>query len=342
MPVDDPLYLPSLAAADAAFTSPARSANGIWLLLTMVLFALTQMGGFDWIGIAMLMGVLLIHEAGHYLGMQMFGYRDVRMFFIPFFGAAVSGKKHAAPAWQQLIVLLLGPLPGIVLGAVLYVVLQPRDFESREFYTIVMLIGLNAFNLLPLMPLDGGRVVHLLIFRRHPVLELIFRVIAAGALGLLAFAMGSIILGILAVFLAIGIPLGYRQATRAREMRQTLPSARAPWPELSEPEQRELYRHAREILPGDQNPANIGTRMLQLHEAVAERSPGVLATLAFLGLYLGTLVMVPVLLVLMGMDMHRRNPDLANDVAYFRSSSSNSGMSRTIAMASVLDSEHSV
>jgi hypothetical protein len=154
--------------------------------------------------------------------------------------------------------------------------------------------------------------------------------------------MGSIILGILAVFLAIGIPLSYRQATRAREMRQTLPSARAPWPELSEPEQREIYRHAREILPGDQNPANIGTRMLQLHEAVAERSPGVLATLAFLGIYLGTIVAVPVLLVLMGIDMHRRNPDLGNEVAYLRSSSSNSGMPRTWAMASVLDSAHSV
>lgn len=312
MPAEDPLFLPSLAAADTAFTSPARSANGIWLLLTMVLFALTQMGGFDWVGIAMLMGVLLVHEAGHYLGMQIFGYRDVRMFFIPFFGAAVSGKKHAAPAWQQLIVLLLGPLPGIVLGAVLYVVLQPPNFESREFYAIVMLIGLNAFNLLPLMPLDGGRVVHLLIFRRHPLLELVFRILAAAALGLLAFAMGAFILGILAVFLAIGIPLGYRQATRAREMRLAFPSARAPWPELAEPEQRELYRHAREILPGDQNPANIGARMLQLHEAVAERSPGVLATLAFLGIYFGAIMAVPILLVLMGLDMHRRNPNLQN------------------------------
>lgn len=38
-----------------------------------------------------LLPVLLFHEAGHYLAMKIFGYRNLKMFFIPLFGAAVTG-----------------------------------------------------------------------------------------------------------------------------------------------------------------------------------------------------------------------------------------------------------
>jgi Zn-dependent protease len=302
------LFEQSVAAADSQYRAPARSNAGVWLLVTMVLFALSNLGDFSWSRIAVLMGVLLFHEAGHYLGMQLFGYRDVRMFFIPFFGAAVSGKKHAAPPWQQLIVLLLGPLPGIIVGGILYAALRPSEFDSLAFQAVMMLIGLNAFNLLPLLPLDGGRIVHLLVFRRHPGVELVFRILTVAGLCALAILTWSVILSILAIILAIGIPLGYGQAKRARALRATWPSLRAIWPQLGDAEHRELFQHARALLPPDQNPKSIGLRMLNLHEAVSESSPGALATLGFLAIYLGAVFAVPVMLVIIGLDVRSRNP----------------------------------
>jgi hypothetical protein len=64
------------------------------LLVSLALFVLVrqQQSGSPR-GLVILVGVLLFHELGHYAGMRLFGYRDVRMFFIPFFGAAVSGKR---------------------------------------------------------------------------------------------------------------------------------------------------------------------------------------------------------------------------------------------------------
>jgi len=92
--------------------------------------------------------VLFFHEAGHWLGMRLFGYRNVRMFFIPFFGAAVSGTKHAAPAWQQAVVLLLGPLPGIAIGLALQAIFAP-DIDSRLGKLVFTLVILNGINLAP-------------------------------------------------------------------------------------------------------------------------------------------------------------------------------------------------
>src|SRR5262249_26862794 len=97
-----------------------RSRRVFWLVLTLALCFLLFWNGSAPAEAFILIGVLLFHEAGHFLGMRTFGYRDVRMFFIPGFGAAVAGKKEGVPAWQEAIVLLLGPLPGLVLGSALY------------------------------------------------------------------------------------------------------------------------------------------------------------------------------------------------------------------------------
>jgi len=98
----------------------------------------------------------------------------------------------------------------------------------------------------------------------------------------------NLILGAVAFFMLASISSTYKLARRARALRNMMPSVLAPWPELGEPERYALFGLARQVLPQDKQPANIGKRMLLLHEAAAATSPGWLATLFFLFVYGGT------------------------------------------------------
>jgi hypothetical protein len=108
--------------------------------------------------LAMTVPILLFHEGGHYLAMRVFRYRNVRMFFIPGFGAAVSGQGYGAPGWKKVIVSLMGPLPGIAAAAVLGIVGIALHHPLAVKAAMLGVI-LNGFNLLPVLPMDGGRVV---------------------------------------------------------------------------------------------------------------------------------------------------------------------------------------
>lgn len=137
--------------------------------------------------ILVLVGVLLLHEAGHALGMRMFGYKDVRMFFIPFLGAAVSGKARGVEAWKQAVVFLLGPLPGAFLGlgflALFHTILPERWLMDIG----VVLVAVNLFNLLPVVPLDGGRLMGVLLYSRFDFLESVITTLGGILLGVFGF-----------------------------------------------------------------------------------------------------------------------------------------------------------
>ena len=70
--------------------------GGNWTLLIVTLLLFFSFGLLSWgmKELAILIGVILFHEMGHLLGMKMFRYQNVNMFFIPLFGAAVSGHKR--------------------------------------------------------------------------------------------------------------------------------------------------------------------------------------------------------------------------------------------------------
>ena len=166
----------------------------------------TSAARFSWRQLLILLAVLFFHESGHYLAMRLFDYRNLRMFFIPFFGAAVSGRHYNVPGWKKAIVSLMGPLPGIAAGIVLGTIGlwfgKPLLIEAS-----LMAVALNGFNLIPVLPLDGGWVMHTLLFSRHPLLDLLFRITAVLALVGLSIATGDNITRYLAIFMAIGLPL---------------------------------------------------------------------------------------------------------------------------------------
>ena len=156
------------------------------LAVSLLLFVSLGLLQWNMTDLALLVLVIAIHECGHYFAMRAFGYRDVRMFFIPMIGAAVTASESSAMGYQRALVALAGPVPGIVIGAVLAFVSLAggNPVLSRA---AGMFLLLNGFNLLPVLPLDGGHVLYETIFCRNRWLEAVFQAMAAVGLLLLAF-----------------------------------------------------------------------------------------------------------------------------------------------------------
>jgi Zn-dependent protease len=191
------------------------------LLVSLVLFVAAAKVLFDLKTIAILLLVLLFHELGHFFAMRLFGYQDTSIFFLPLFGAAASGRKENATPSEQAIVLLAGPVPGLLLGAGLAIVLQNKLLQFPGAWDVVIwLVALNSLNLLPLLPLDGGRVVNLLLFSRNPYTDVLFKIFTVSLLAIAGLGLGDPILIPLALLIAFSIPNSFRSAKILRQLQQ--------------------------------------------------------------------------------------------------------------------------
>ncbi|MDQ0418255.1 Zn-dependent protease [Croceifilum oryzae] len=102
--------------------------------------------------------MILIHEIGHVLAAKQRGLPVSAPAFIPFVGAFITMKKQPQDAETEAFIALGGPLLGTV-GALGCWGLGYATGDS--YYYMIAYIGffLNVFNLVPIHPLDGGRIV---------------------------------------------------------------------------------------------------------------------------------------------------------------------------------------
>jgi hypothetical protein len=197
--------------------------------------------------------------------------------------------------YKEAIVLLLGPLPGIALGLVLGAVCMFYDSAALRS-AATMLVSINGFNLLPLMPLDGGRVLHLIIFSRQRHIEALFRVGTAALLGLLALGIGAWALGIFAVLLLIGTPSTFKVATLAQQLRgafqfsaETNPSA-----PLSHELAVALIERVRAAFPQVLQPQALANFARQVWERIHLQPPGIVSSVLLLGVFGATILVTPI------------------------------------------------
>src|SRR5688500_17371901 len=102
--------------------------------------------------------LLLVHEMGHVLQLRREGIKASAPMFIPFLGAAVAMKELPKDAAAAARVGLAGPILG-TLGCLMPVALFA--LTGNELFQALAFVGffLNLFNLLPVLPLDGGRAM---------------------------------------------------------------------------------------------------------------------------------------------------------------------------------------
>src|SRR5215208_2811353 len=112
--------------------------------------------------------LLFVHEAGHALEAKRQGLPVSAPVFIPFLGAAILLKENPQNAWREAQIALAGPIVGSLGAAAVWWYGEATD---NNLLIAVAFTGffLNLFNLLPIVPLDGGRAVAAL----HPALWLV-------------------------------------------------------------------------------------------------------------------------------------------------------------------------
>ncbi|HXV52092.1 MAG TPA: site-2 protease family protein [Solirubrobacterales bacterium] len=113
---------------------------------------------FGWLFSVGFVLLLLLHELGHVIQLRREGIKASAPMFIPFLGAVISAKSMGDDAAAEARVGLAGPVLGTI------ATLIPLGLwlaTGEEFWQALAYVGffINLFNLLPVLPLDGGRAM---------------------------------------------------------------------------------------------------------------------------------------------------------------------------------------
>jgi Zn-dependent protease len=102
--------------------------------------------------------LLLVHEMGHVIALRREGIPASAPMFIPFLGAVVSSRSLGDDALAEARVGLAGPVLGSI-GAGMCLLIW--KLTGHDYWRALGFTGLflNLFNLLPVVPLDGGRAM---------------------------------------------------------------------------------------------------------------------------------------------------------------------------------------
>jgi Zn-dependent protease len=124
------------------------------MLLSMLIYA--QLFGWKYaVGFVLL---LLVHEMGHYVAARQRGLDVGLPTFIPFVGAWINLKNQKLNPETAAFVGMAGPLLGSTGAFIVYLI--ALQFQQNWLLAIAYAgFVLNLFNLIPVVPLDGGHVV---------------------------------------------------------------------------------------------------------------------------------------------------------------------------------------
>jgi Zn-dependent protease len=102
--------------------------------------------------------LLLVHEMGHVIQLRREGVKASAPMFIPFLGAVISARSLGDNALAEARVGLAGPILGSI-GSVVCIFIWHAT--GNDLFRALAFFGffLNLFNLLPVLPLDGGRAM---------------------------------------------------------------------------------------------------------------------------------------------------------------------------------------
>lgn len=167
-----------------------------------------------------LIACLVVHEYGHLRAMRSFGMKTKGIYLIPFLGGLAVTEDRINTRWQNVVISLMGPVYGTalsLLSLVAWLVTDNVFFAALASFNAL----LNLFNLLPILPLDGGHVLKSVTFSMSSRMGVVLCGVGALFGVALSYLFGLTLLGFLLLLGSIEIIAEWRM----RHFSQLLPMA---------------------------------------------------------------------------------------------------------------------
>ena len=179
-----------------------------------VVLAGASVAGYAWLFsiefALVLIASLVVHEYGHIRAMKYFGMKTKGIYLIPFVGGLAMSDDKINTRWQDVVISIMGPCFGLFMAVaclLIYFITQIELFAGAA----VLGALLNLFNLLPILPLDGGHVLKSISFSMRSWIGLSV-CIAGIALGLIvAYTFGLVLLVFFLFIGALEVVFQWRQ-----------------------------------------------------------------------------------------------------------------------------------
>ncbi len=176
---------------------------------------------FTWQFAIMIMVSLFIHEFGHIVAMKRCGLHTKGIYFIPFVGAAAVTDGMLKSRKDEVFIAIMGPVWGFglaILTALVWIVTDNTLFAAAAGWMAM----LNLFNLLPINPLDGGRIMKSITFSINSNMGFIFLGIGIVASMILTLLAGILLFSVLIFISCLELIFEYRRYSAKKEVSKML------------------------------------------------------------------------------------------------------------------------
>ena len=184
-----------------------------WSFVLLVAWAAWEGSrGIGWLGAAwttgyvlMLFTCIVLHELGHCFAAQKFGVWVNRILLLPIGGMAEFEWVPRRP-WQEVVIAVAGPAVNALLVVLLLIAgvrfpsdwamsAVPTSLDELGRHLVVLNVAMGCFNLIPVFPMDGGRILRALLalklsyLRATWIAATLAKVLALVAMSLLIFVL---------------------------------------------------------------------------------------------------------------------------------------------------------
>jgi len=191
-----------------------------------ILLAIASFAAAIWLlgpiaGIAIVLGIA-IHEFGHVAAFRAIGHNDARFRLIPLLGGVAISNKLPKSQLAEFYIAIMGPaimlVPLVISGVYIHTIGTTGSLIDSFARTMFIITGaINFFNLLPLWPLDGGRIIRAVTVGLSPHLSQILTLTMSGGLVLWALYAQQPLIFIVAI-------LGFSAARRVGALAKLQPA----------------------------------------------------------------------------------------------------------------------
>ena len=182
----------------------------------------TALAGWAWLfnlefAIALIVA-LLIHEFGHIWAMKSSGMKVKGIFLIPFIGGVAVGEA-ATSRWSEFKIAMAGPWLGSIAAVVAWCIwlVYPHQWLGTFVFISVLI---NLFNLLPIVPLDGGQAIRAMVFSKPGKIGFMLLLVISAAMVAVSLKAGLYLLVFFGVLGAVDL---IASNMRGREYERLVP-----------------------------------------------------------------------------------------------------------------------